>query len=93
MLIPAANVKHLMLRHDVVEACAAGRFAVYPIETIDQGIALLTGRQAGERGPDGAFPEGGVNARVEARLEDFAAKARAFARARPEAGDDEEAGA
>ena len=41
-----------MLRADVVEACAAGRFAVYPIRTIDQGIELLTGRAAGERGAD-----------------------------------------
>jgi len=87
VLIPATNVKHLMLRHDVVEACEAGRFAIYPIETIDQGIALLTGTPAGERGPDGTFPEGSVNARVEARLEDYAKKARAFARAKPD-GDD-----
>ncbi|MDH3235321.1 MAG: AAA family ATPase [Alphaproteobacteria bacterium] len=82
VLIPNTNVKHLMLRHDVVEACEAGRFAVYPIATIDQGIALLTGVPAGERGVDGVFPEGSVNARVEARLEDFAKKARAFAKGR-----------
>jgi predicted ATP-dependent protease len=80
VLIPATNVKHLMLRHDVVEACEAGRFAIYPIETIDQGIALLTGTAAGERGADGTFPDGSVNARVEARLEEYAKKARAFAR-------------
>ncbi|HUT49592.1 MAG TPA: AAA family ATPase [Alphaproteobacteria bacterium] len=90
VLIPATNTKHLMLRHDVVEACDAGRFAVYPIATIDRGIALLTGVQAGQRGADGAFPEGSVNARVEARLEDFAEKARAFAKGRPDAGDEEE---
>ena len=50
VLIPHSNAQHLMLRADVVEACAAGRFAVYPIRTIDQGIQLLTGRAAGERG-------------------------------------------
>ena len=72
MLIPAANVQHLMLRADVVEACAAGRFAIYPMQTIDQGIALLTGRPAGERGADGAYPEGTINRAVEERLRQFA---------------------
>ena len=43
VLIPQANVQHLMLREDVIEACAAGRFAIYPIATVDEGIALLTG--------------------------------------------------
>jgi len=90
VLIPATNLKHLMLRQDVVEACEAGRFAVYPIATIDQGIALLTGVPAGERGSDGAFAEGSVNARVEARLEDFANKARAFAKGRLGAPDEEQ---
>ena len=49
VLIPKANVQHLMLRQDVLDACAAGSFAVYPIGTIDEGIALLTGRPAGGR--------------------------------------------
>jgi len=80
VLIPAANVKHLMLRDDVIEACATGRFHVYPVETVDQGIALLTGAAAGGRGADGRFPKGSVNARVEARLAGFAEQARAFAR-------------
>jgi lon-related putative ATP-dependent protease len=72
VLIPAANVQHLMLRTDVVEACAAGRFAVYPVSRVDEGIALLTGTPAGERGADGVFPPGSVNARVEERLRAFA---------------------
>jgi hypothetical protein len=46
-LIPASNVQHLMLRRDVVEAVEAGKFHVYPIETIDQGIEILTGIEAG----------------------------------------------
>ncbi|MEW8462560.1 MAG: ATP-binding protein, partial [Candidatus Thiodiazotropha endolucinida] len=49
VLIPTANVKHLMLRDDVVQAVKAGEFAVYPIDNIDQGIALLTGTPAGTR--------------------------------------------
>lgn len=73
VLIPAANVQHLMLREDVVAAAAAGQFAIYPIATIDQGIALLTGRTAGARGAeDGAWPEASVNQLVEQRLESYA---------------------
>jgi len=72
VLIPASNVQHLMLRADVIEACAAGRFAVWPVRTVDEAITLLTGVAAGERGPDGAFAPGSVNARVEARLREFA---------------------
>ena len=72
VMIPASNAQHLMLREDVVAACAEGRFAIYPIETIDQGIALLTGRPAGTRGADGAYPEGSINRMVEERLRQFA---------------------
>lgn len=78
VLIPASNVRHLMLREDVVEAVAAGRFHVYPVHTIDEGIALLTGREAGERSPDGTFPEGTVNALVQGRLRELAEQARAY---------------
>jgi lon-related putative ATP-dependent protease len=79
VLIPASNVKHLMLRRDVVEAVEAGKFHVYPVETIDQGISLLTGLEAGERDGAGKFPEGSVNHRVEARLIALAEKRAAFA--------------
>lgn len=78
VLIPAANVQHLMLRDDVVAACRDGRFAVYPMSTIDKGIALLTGVPAGTRGEDGAFSENTVNRRVEDRLRGFAEARRAF---------------
>ena len=80
VLIPQANVQHLMLRKDVVEACAGGRFAVYPIMTIDQGIALLTGVPAGRRGADGLYRDGSINRRVEDRLRDFAKVRRSFER-------------
>ena len=78
VLIPASNVKHLMLRHDVVAAVAAGQFQVYAVETIDQGIELLTGVPAGERDDTGEFPAGSVNQRVEARLIALAEKRLAF---------------
>jgi len=74
VLIPASNVKHLMLRHDVVEAVAAGQFQVYAVETIDQGIELLTGLPAGERNKAGSYPKGSINYRVEARLTELAKK-------------------
>lgn len=68
VLIPEANVRHLMLRRDVVEAVRAERFHVWAIKTVDEGLTLLTGREAGERGADGRFPEGSVNAAVERAL-------------------------
>ncbi len=79
VLIPASNVKHLMLRADVVEAVARGEFHVYPIETVDQGIECLTGVAAGERSAEGRFPYATINHGVEARLKAFAETLRAFA--------------
>ncbi|MEM9168989.1 MAG: AAA family ATPase [Pseudomonadota bacterium] len=78
-LIPASNVKNLMLRDDVAEACAAGRFHVYAVSSIDEGIEILTGVEAGARGADGRFPDGTVNAAVEAKLLAFAEARRRFA--------------
>jgi lon-related putative ATP-dependent protease len=80
VLIPASNVKHLMLRHDVVAAVSAGQFHVYPVESIDQGIEILTGVAAGERNEQGEFPAGSVNQRVEARLSELAEKRLALGR-------------
>jgi len=81
VIIPASNVKHLMLRHDVVAAAAEGRFAVYPIDTIDQGLELLTGIPAGQRDGDGNYPADTLNQRIAAHLDAFAAKAVELARA------------
>jgi predicted ATP-dependent protease len=68
VIIPEANVRHLMLREDVVEAVRAGKFQVHAISTVDEGLALLSGREAGERGADGKFPQGSFNAMVDAAL-------------------------
>ncbi|MBV1695723.1 MAG: Lon protease family protein [Hyphomicrobiales bacterium] len=83
VLVPKSNVQHLMLREDVVEACRQGRFNVYPIETIDQGIELLTGLPAGAPLAGGGYPDGSINARVEARLRTYAEHARSFGRSGP----------
>ncbi len=78
VLIPLANVKHLMLRADVVEAVRNGQFHIYPIETIDQGIEVLSGVEAGQLDDTGAYPLGSVNRAVAKCLADFAIKALAF---------------
>ena len=79
VLIPASNVQHLMLRQDVVQACAEGRFSIYPMKNVDQALSLLTGMKAGERDPDGHYPPGCVNACVVDRLARFAAARKALA--------------
>jgi predicted ATP-dependent protease len=81
VLIPASNVKHLMLRHDVVSAVEAGRFSVYPVSTVDEGIELLTGVSAGVRDQDGKFPTDSINRRIEDRLIHFSLQLKRFARA------------
>jgi lon-related putative ATP-dependent protease len=78
VLIPASNVKHLMLRRDVIEAATAGTFHIYPVETIDQGIEIMTGMPAGERTGTGHFFEDTINQRVEARLVALAEALRSF---------------
>lgn len=78
VIIPHANIEHLMLRDDVVEAVTGGEFTVYAVQTIAQGIEILTGLPAGERGSDGAFEPDSVNGRVEARLLEFAENRRKF---------------
>ena len=78
VLIPAANVSHLMLRKDVVEAVSAGQFSIYPVGHIDQCIALLTGREAGTEAEGDRFAEGTVNALVRERLLAYADQRHAF---------------
>jgi predicted ATP-dependent protease len=80
VVIPTANVRHLMLRQDVVDAIAANRFAIYPVRTVDEGTALLTGLPAGEIDAEGNYPAGTVNAAVAKRLEQFAKKVTELAR-------------
>lgn len=86
VLIPAANVKHLMLRQDVVDAVERGVFAIYPVEHVEEGVELLMGAPAGVRGADGRFPSGSIYARAEERLAAFADNQRRFAQRSDESG-------
>jgi predicted ATP-dependent protease len=78
VVIPSANRRHLMLRRDVIDAVATGRFYVFAIDNVDQGIEILTGMPAGRRDATGRFPAGTFNERVETRLMTLAKQARAF---------------
>ncbi|MCX8117343.1 MAG: AAA family ATPase [Desulfobacterota bacterium] len=68
VMIPHLNVGDLMLRKDVVEAVREGKFHIYPVRTIDEGIEILTGVEAGERLENGKFKEGTVNDLVDKKL-------------------------
>ena len=73
VLIPALNLTDLMLRKDVVDAVRQGRFHIYPVRTVDDGIEILTGLKAGERqGADERYEEGTVNFLVDERLAELA---------------------
>ena len=89
VLIPRSNVKHLMLRSDVIDAVERGDFHIYPVDTIDEGIELLTGVPAGERDEDGLYPEDSVNGRVQAALNEMAQQRKAFRKGGEEEEDEE----
>jgi predicted ATP-dependent protease len=79
VIVPAPNVKHLMLRRDVVDAVTQGKFAIYAVSHIDEAAALLSGLPAGEPDGEGNFPEGSVNFRVAARLLELSLMRQAYA--------------
>ena len=72
VIIPQKNVKHLMLKPEILEAVERGEFAIYAVETIDEGIEILTGHRAGERNKSGAFEKGSINYLVEQKLKKYA---------------------
>jgi lon-related putative ATP-dependent protease len=79
VMIPKSNERHLMLNDEVVEAVRSGRFHIWSVETIDQGIEILTGVPAGELLPEGGYPEGTVNHRVNAKLREMVEYMKSFA--------------
>jgi lon-related putative ATP-dependent protease len=86
VVIPAANVRNLMLDEEVVEAVRAGRFHVWAVKTVDEGISLLTGRPAGTRATNGSYPPESVHGLVAARLDAYAERLLAFAAAAEDGG-------
>ena len=78
VMIPESNVKDLMVRKDVLEAVKAGKFHIYAVKTIDEGIEILTGKEAGGLRPDGTYPEGTINFLVNEKLKELAEGLKAF---------------
>jgi len=80
VLIPKSNVKHLMLRKDVIDSVSAGEFHIYPVEHVDEGIEILTGVEAGIPNKEGHYPQGTINAKVKSRLEKMAKRLTDFSK-------------
>ena len=80
VIIPRDNIKHLMLREDVVEAVEQGQFNVFAVNDIDEALSILTGVEAGRRDENGEFPKDSVNRRVEMQLIRYAELRRNFAK-------------
>jgi lon-related putative ATP-dependent protease len=72
VMMPETNVKDLMLRKDVVKAVKEGKFHIYSVKSIDEGIEILTDKKAGEKQPDGTFPKGTINYLVNEKLKELA---------------------
>ena len=68
VMIPKSNERHLMLNDEVIDAVKAGKFNIWSVETIEQGIEILTGRPAGIRGKSGKYPKATVYALVDEKL-------------------------
>ena len=78
MLIPENNVRNLMLKNEVIDAVKTGRFHIYAVKTIEEGIQILTGVPAGKKLPDGGFEKDSLYDRVDRRLREMAETARRF---------------
>jgi hypothetical protein len=80
VVIPEAGVKNLMLREKVIDSVRQGQFHIWAVQTVDEGIEILTHTPAGERQADGTWEQGTVNARVDERLHNYAQRLRDFSR-------------
>jgi lon-related putative ATP-dependent protease len=78
VMIPEKNVNNLMLRRDVVEAVKKGKFHIYPVTTVEEGIEILTGMKAGERQEDGTYPESTLFRQVDDKLQEMAEMEKEF---------------
>ncbi|MGD1060171.1 MAG: AAA family ATPase [Methanomassiliicoccales archaeon] len=78
VMIPESNVQNLMLKEEVLDAIKKGKFHIYPVKTINEGIEVLTGETAGDRAKDGYFEEGTVNYLVQQKLAEFAERVKEY---------------
>jgi len=78
VLIPESNIQNLMLKEEVVDAIREGKFHIYAVKTVDEGIEVLTGMKAGSRLPDGSFEEGTINYKVNKRLKEMAERLKEY---------------
>jgi lon-related putative ATP-dependent protease len=78
VMVPESNVQDLMLKEEVVEAVKDGKFRIYSVKTIDEGIEILTDVKAGNKKPDGTFEENTINNKVDKRLREIAEKLKEF---------------
>jgi predicted ATP-dependent protease len=92
VLIPEQNVINLMLRDEVRQAVADGKFHIYPVRTIDEGLQILTGVPAGELQEDGSYPEDSIHGLVAARLQEIAANLKETGKTAEEEAEEAEAG-
>ena len=78
VMIPESNVQNLMLKEEILDAVTSGKFSIYSVKTIDEGIEVLTGTKAGKRKQDGTYEEGTVNYLVDKQLRGMAEKLKEF---------------
>ena len=78
VVIPQSNVRNLMLKQEVLDAVKAGKFHIYPVSTIEEGIEVLTGKPAGKPLPDGGYEENTVYGLVDRRLREMAETVKRF---------------
>jgi predicted ATP-dependent protease len=71
IMIPHQNVKHLMLRNDIIEAVKNGSFHIFPVKSIDEGIEILTGMEAGARDENGKYPENSIFGKADNKIQQF----------------------
>ncbi|MDA3945957.1 MAG: hypothetical protein PF439_04695 [Helicobacteraceae bacterium] len=83
VIIPQSNVKHLMLKPELLAAVEKGKFTVYTVETIDEGISILTGVEAGSADKKGNYPKSSINGKVIARLQTLSETVKAYNHPKP----------
>ncbi len=80
VIIPEKNVRNLMLKQEVIDSVKAGKFHIWPVSTVEEGIEILTGMEAGALQPDGTYPEGTLFRKVDERFMEIAEIVKKFAK-------------